>query len=276
MAVDTPPTAELNNSAQSWFYRIKGDIRAATESVELRYENISVDKGALLVDSLSQDPDIERYHPRFSYNSFVRVLNILVMPTEVHDAHQDWIDEEIKAMFVSRFLDNAELFALKFRVGTTIQHFGGQYAGSRKEPDMLLRYDSASLPSIAIEAGWSEGLPRLHADMRLWLVGGHPQVQLVIVLRWTKLSGTPVQRVKGIFEIWQRDAANNPYLKQSGDIFPPPANAATQVIPITRAELFGPSYVLPGRNGTDQWNLHVDILRTWARIAIVNKGFIPA
>lgn len=81
---------------------------------------------------------------------------------------------------------------------------------------MLLRYDSASLPSIAIEAGWSEGLPRLHADMRLWLVGGHPQVQLVIVLRWTKLSGTPVQRVKGIFEIWQRDAANNPYLKQSG------------------------------------------------------------
>ncbi|KAJ9268138.1 hypothetical protein DTO212C5_5826 [Paecilomyces variotii] len=143
------------------------------------------------------------------------------MPTEVHDVHQHWIDEEIKSMFVSGFLNNAELFALKFRVGTIIDHFRGQYAGSFKAPDMLIRHELEPLPSIAVESGWvesgwAESLPRLHADMRLWLEGGQPDVQLVIVLRWTKMSGAPLQRVKGIFEIWERDASNSPYLKQNG------------------------------------------------------------
>jgi hypothetical protein len=38
-----------------------------------------------------------------------------------------------------------------------------------------------------IESGWTES-SRLHADMRLWLIGGQPEVQVVIVLRWSKLT----------------------------------------------------------------------------------------
>jgi hypothetical protein len=67
-----------------------------------------------------------------------------------------------------------------------------------------------------IESGWSESLPRLHSDTALWLVGGQPEVQVVIVLRWSKLTGNPIQRIKGIFEVWERDIANVPYLKQQG------------------------------------------------------------
>ncbi|KAJ9363747.1 hypothetical protein C8Q69DRAFT_482032 [Paecilomyces variotii] len=277
MTVGTPPVAELNNSAQTWFYQIKSDIRAASESVELRYENISEDKGALLVDSLSEDSDVERYRPRFSYNSFVKALNVLVMPTEVHDVHQHWISSEKLDMVLGGFLTAAEGHALTLGVGTTINHLNGPYTGSRKDPDMLIRHELEPLPSIAIESGWAESLPRLHADMRLWLVGGEPDVQLVIILRWSKISGTPIQRVKGKYEIWERDTANTPYCKDSGAIFPPPpANLGPQVIPITRAQLFGPAHIFPGQNGTDIWNLRVDLLRTWASKAINRMGYIPA
>lgn len=47
-------------------------------------------------------------------------------------------------------------------------------------------------------------------------MGGQPEVQLVIVLRWTTISETPVQQGRGVFEIWERDAGNTPYLKQGG------------------------------------------------------------
>ena len=99
---------------------------------------------------------------------------------------------------------------------TAIESFQGPYAASRKEPDLLLRHDAQHLPSFVIESGWSESLPRLRSDMRLWLVGGQPEVQVVIVLGWSKLTGNPIERIKGIFEVWERNAVNMPYLKQEG------------------------------------------------------------
>ncbi|KAJ9255576.1 hypothetical protein DTO207G8_2966 [Paecilomyces variotii] len=134
------------------------------------------------------------------------------MPTEVHDAHQDWIEDERIDMMATGFLSYAEGKILKTRVGTTIHNFTGQYTGSRKDPDLILRYNSQPLPSFAIESGWAESVPRLRPDMRLWLVGGQPEVQIVIILH----SEAPIQRIIGIFEVWERDSANVPRLKQNG------------------------------------------------------------
>lgn len=101
-------------------------------------------------------------------------------------------------------------------MGLAIRDFKGQYTGSRKDTDFVLRYKSHPLPSFVIESGWAETLPRLRSDMRLWLVGGQPEVQIVIILHWTKISEAPIQRIKGIFEVWERDSANVPRLKQNG------------------------------------------------------------
>jgi hypothetical protein len=46
------------------FYEIKTAIEATTESTELVFKDIPLDKGSLLADSLSQDADIERLRPR--------------------------------------------------------------------------------------------------------------------------------------------------------------------------------------------------------------------
>ena len=75
--------------------------------------------------------------------------------------------------------------------------------------------DTAPLPRIAIESGWSENSPKLQRDKGVWLVGGAPDVQLVILLKWYKLSRS---RVKGLIQVWKRDAAGNPVLRQ--EIYP--------------------------------------------------------
>ena len=41
------------------------------------------------------------------------------MPTEVHDTHQDWVNEEEKKMIFAQFLNQSEALLLKVRVGTS-------------------------------------------------------------------------------------------------------------------------------------------------------------
>jgi hypothetical protein len=50
-------------STQELFYEIK-IIKEKTESTELVFEDIPPEKGSLLVDSLSQDADVEGLRPR--------------------------------------------------------------------------------------------------------------------------------------------------------------------------------------------------------------------
>lgn len=42
-------------------------------------------------------------------------------------------------------------------------------------------------------------MEHLHRDMRLWLVGGAGQVQLVLLPKWTKHAGG---QVSGVIESW--------------------------------------------------------------------------
>lgn len=83
--------------------------------------------------------------------------------------------------------------------------FTGLYQGSEKEPDLFLRPDSSTFPTVVIESGWSESFPYLRRDKDLWMQGC-PTVNVVILLKWSELSG---KRVKGTAEIWTRDAAGN-------------------------------------------------------------------
>jgi hypothetical protein len=88
------------------------------------------------------------------------------------------------------------------------------YKGSKKEPDFVLFPSMPSmtpLPSIVFEAGWSETREKLHDDMRLWLIGGRPHVEIVIVIKWTRTSGA---RVTGDIEVFKRDENDNPWSVQ--------------------------------------------------------------
>jgi hypothetical protein len=57
-----------------------------------------------------------------NYNSLTKVLQILIMPTDLHDCHQDWIKKELSGMERVGFLTPDEHDSLQMRVGTSMCH----------------------------------------------------------------------------------------------------------------------------------------------------------
>ncbi|KAL1952564.1 hypothetical protein VTO42DRAFT_4803 [Malbranchea cinnamomea] len=111
--------------------------------------------------------------------------------------------------------------------------------------------------------------------MRLWLVGGRGQVQLVLLVKWTRPP--PGQNaVRGVLEAWDLDHAGNDRLLQTDVIFPTPhPGSERQTLSITRGQLFGPS--LPsGRDANDTYGLSVSRLRIVATDVMRLDGNRPA
>ena len=83
-------------------------------------------------------------------------------------------------------------------------NFGPPYINSSKQPDQAILPPNQDNPTVVVEAGWSESVPKLHKDMRLWLVGGAGSVQVVLLFKWTKISGN---QVKAFAEVYDLDPA---------------------------------------------------------------------
>ncbi|KAM5447896.1 hypothetical protein MaudCBS49596_005691 [Microsporum audouinii] len=283
-------------SAQKLFNNIRKVILNTNHPADLTFQNIPPSTGFQIATSFSEDPEIERALPRISYNPLTQALTARVMPTVVHDCHQEWLSNELLDMVVVGFLTVAERKELNLRVGTSILHlsqllfyfsflkfdlidivllafkgFATPYTSATKEPDACILPDTLPLPTVAVETGWSESWPRLNADKDLWLVGG-ASVELVLLIRWTKISGG---RVKGDLHVHGKDPAGNVVLLQTEPVFPAPAGNVNQVVPISRRQLFG-SCIFPGRNPGDIYNLSVANLRGKADGPIRSMGFIPA
>jgi hypothetical protein len=262
-------------SAQKLFNLISRTIARATESTLLTYQ-VDSETGPIVVESLDEDKTIEEIHCRTQYNSVDEVLQILIMPTDIHDAHQSWMVEELGLMFAGGFLLQNEWTLLRTRVGTTTSGFSAPYSASRKQSDFQLRPRGEAMPTIAFESGWSEPNSRLHRDLNLWIVGGAPVLQAVFLLKWSRLAGN---RVSGTVSLYTRDnVTGNPFLVTSEQIFPAPPTAtaqAAQTIPITRGQLFG-RRILIGQNPNDTYNLSINRLRSEALDALQIMGLQPA
>ncbi|KAG5300713.1 hypothetical protein I7I48_00505 [Histoplasma ohiense] len=183
--------------------------------------------------------------------------------------HTKWLIKEFHRMESSTFLTPAEYDQLTLSSGTTFRSFQAPYTSSLKQSDWFFQVQGQYLPTIVVESGWTETTTKLHRDMRLWLIGGANQVQLVLLLKWTKNAN---RRVSGVVQLWALNQMGNETLLQTAIIYPPAAN---QVIQITRKRLFG-SLVHPGRNPNDVFNLSIDALRAIAADAIQTDGFLPA
>ncbi|KAL1955223.1 hypothetical protein VTO42DRAFT_8882 [Malbranchea cinnamomea] len=177
------------------------------------------------------------------------------MPTAVHDCHQVWLSNELLDMVVAGFLTIAERKELNLRVGTTFTGFATPYASATQEPDACILPDTLPIPTVVVETGWSESWPRLDADKDLWLVGG-ASVELVLLIRWTKLNGG---RVKGDLHVHGKDPAGNVVLLQTeplGEQRSVPATAERVVTPFSACGKYRGERV-PRVKQADQWNFQV-------------------
>ncbi|KAJ9195159.1 hypothetical protein DTO164E3_6920 [Paecilomyces variotii] len=151
---------------------------------------------------------------------------------------------------------------------------GGLYSNSRKEPDLLLRPDARPMPSLVMESGWSESLPRLQNNMNLWLIGSQGQVKATIILNGKLVANT--NTVRGGVELYTLDRNRMPHLQQNIIVFPaPPAHAAAQQLVLTREEIFG-GHVLQGQDPNDRFVFSIDLLREKATDALRLMNLVPA
>ncbi|EGD99849.1 hypothetical protein TESG_07187 [Trichophyton tonsurans CBS 112818] len=197
-----PPTP--TSTPQKLFNIIRQEILNAHEFKDLSFQNISATTGELVTTSLSEDQDVENACPRISYNSYTQTLDIRVMPTFIHDVHQSWLVMEMPRMVLTGFVTQEEFDSVSFLVGTR------RYANSVKEPDTCLLPSGQSFPGIVIETGWTESWPKLSRDKDLWLKGGCPEVLLVFLIKWSKITN---DRVKCIIEAHQRDGGGTRLLQ---------------------------------------------------------------
>jgi len=130
------------------------------------------------------------------------------MPTDLHGCHQEWYQNAADNWRDSGLLTRDEKRHLKIRVGTAINFLYGPYAGARKEPDLMIRAGNLRLPTIIMEAGWSEAWNRLTDDMNIWLVGGNGDVKVVILIKWNKIGRS--DRVRGFVEVYSLDPNGMP------------------------------------------------------------------
>ncbi|KAL2865809.1 uncharacterized protein BJX67DRAFT_382495 [Aspergillus lucknowensis] len=224
-----------------------------------------------LKDELCQDEGIERLLPRLSYDSVTKQFAARVMPTHILDIVQGWMFDEFGEMIWGNYLTSDERQHLEPRVGTSFQGFTAPYTQSRKEPDWALVPNTDSMPSIVIETGWTKSSAKLTSDMRLWPLGGRPNVQLVFLVKWAKHTNYTVSGELRVFEPTTVESVGQRY---HVGIFPIPQTGPSY-IPVTRGELFGVNGLLPGRNAGDVWNLQLSALRRIGERWIRHSGFVP-
>ena len=56
------------------------------------------------------------------------------------------------------------------------------------------------MPTIVVEAGWSESFPRLRNDMRLWIRGGAGGVKMVLLFKWFELKNKRVEEIVEVYD----------------------------------------------------------------------------
>ncbi|KAL2830916.1 hypothetical protein BDW59DRAFT_158349 [Aspergillus cavernicola] len=267
-SLPTPPL-----SAPKILNNIRTTLLSQTESTNILFTDIPEDIGRQVFDELCEDGIIEQLAPRLGYDSVTKVFNAKVMPSFIHDVPQGWMVHEFALMCRANFLTLDEQWHLHPYVDTTFQTFTAPYTQSRKQPDWALVPRTDRMLSIVFENGWTEGWGHLKNDMRLWLLGGHPNVQLVFHVKW--VNHTSTNKVSGELRVYERTMTGNVHERHCISLFHIPQAGLTS-IPITRGELFGVNGVLPGRNAGDVWNLQLSTLRDLGGARIRDAGFVPA
>ena len=235
---------------------------------------------------------------RKHYNSVTRTFWARVLSTEIHGCPFEWaVDEMINWIFSDlltrdewdhlnirgstsrcyylQYEYHQEITSNDFFVPSAIYFFHPPYASCRKEPDVQIRPNNQRFPSIVMESGWSETIPRIHDDINSWLIGGNGFVKAVIILKWHRVGHT--NAVGGHAELYTLDTDGIPCLMQEETIFPAPPleQAQAQAIRLTRGILFGGTSPPGRKNPNDIFTLRLESLRSAARPSLAFMGLVP-
>jgi hypothetical protein len=239
------------------------------------------------------------------------------MPDWVHGLTGAWLTREMGFMLKENFLTEAEFESVLMAGNakssrlpilcrlsrctlteklSAFSRFAAPYEHSQKMADFYILPWANHLPSVVVEGAWSEDMDKfLNDDRLIWLVGGRPDINKLILCRFKKEGG---RKVSGRAELWGLDTKGNQVMLQqevrketsrpkggfnshaeaNNDLIqviwpiPDSASAASaQYIPLTRADVLGQS--LPqDRPPNDVYRLSIDSLRSVSQRCMNRAG----
>ncbi|QKX64761.1 uncharacterized protein TRUGW13939_11937 [Talaromyces rugulosus] len=249
-----PPKAPSTDTIIRQIVNHQGDERF------FEYSGVEEHTALIIYNALQKCNEGRPY--RCGWNSLLKVFSVVAMVTEIHEFPGSWMTSTLVDMGIAGFLTRQEATRdLLFLHSPKSSTFTGQYQASHKEPDYTIKPLHAILPTVVFETGWSESAARLREDMRLWLVGGRPAVQLVFLIKFKRSSNG---RVGCFIEQFELDSNGDIRLIQAETVFPAPANAAQQTMAITKRQIWG-AHLPAGQNPDASFDMSVDIFRDSAR-----------
>jgi hypothetical protein len=124
---------------------------------------------------------------------------IITIPTKLHEALHSFLDRKIIQKVGRQGLE-----ASWIPIGSTIFRPKGHPAGDGGEGDSSSgpgpeRHSLESWPTLVIEAGDSQSLDQLQADMRWWFWASEHDVKIVLLTKYDRRDRTI------ILERWEED-----------------------------------------------------------------------
>ncbi|KAK6837366.1 hypothetical protein RU639_001564 [Aspergillus parasiticus] len=234
------------STPQELFDRLKNEI-TTTRNVPAAYIEVEVvapEFGCLVAKKLCDDGEVERHRVIISYNPIAKMLSIKLPPV-THAGVFAWVSYELFCGAASGFFTSADLRDIS-----------------------LCTSPRTVMPSVVVECGQSKSWLRLLEDKALWLEGGAPYVNAVLLMKWS-VTGN---KVAGYLELHRRSGVS-PRLQ----IFPaPPPGAPVQTLAFQRQDFYSVGQVPAGRNPNDIWLWDMDKLRDRTAWAMADDGLVPA
>ncbi|KAE8165674.1 hypothetical protein BDV40DRAFT_258008 [Aspergillus tamarii] len=105
------------------------------------------------------------------------------MPFAAHQAVPDWIGDEFRAESIFKgFFTCDELRNFALYGSRRYDRFPPPWDNTYKEPDAAIAFRGVQVPIIAVEVGYSESWSRLIDDKLVWILGGAPHVNAVLLV----------------------------------------------------------------------------------------------
>ncbi|RHZ54209.1 hypothetical protein CDV55_101981 [Aspergillus turcosus] len=264
-------SASRFRTSKELFIQIRREILEAQDPTEIVCTSVSPAWGPLIVDSLDEDGEVERSNAAGNYNSVTETLLVKVVSYNLFGCHFNWMINERSDWREQNLVTFDQLHLLRVGGNATHGRFKAPYSDSRKSCNFCIRSGHEYHPSFVLECGDSASKERLMEDMRLWLTGGRPSVNIVLIIQYARKGNT--NQVEGKAELYVRDANGNPALQQEATIFP--ATQSECSLGISAGDLFGPD--LPEDLQADTiLPLSIDNLRKNARDTMVHMDLVPA
>lgn len=151
---------------------------------------------------------------RYTYDATTQTIDVIA-PTFVHSACTRWFakwGEELNDFHTS---DDKEIEVLG---NATLEKFFGDYKGSSTVPDAALYPQGRRMPTVVLEAGYTESYTQLLRDATLLLEGSGSRISYVILVKVSILKPNEKSVSRAFVELHTLDPISNTRIRVSRNV----------------------------------------------------------